>query len=154
MSKFSRVSLLLIVLFVLTCPSAPGVKADIYRWIDAKGILSFSNIPPVGKQLRALERHEETINPIVAAEAEVSKETTETPDDVTTAMEDDLSNADLSGADLRGAYGITPEQLATAYLDDETQLPEFNASPVYFSGASPMLESPFPDLPLFVEQGR
>lgn len=45
MSKFSRVSLLLIVLFVLTCPSAPGVKADIYRWIDAKGILSFKEQP-------------------------------------------------------------------------------------------------------------
>lgn len=66
----------------------------------------------------------------------------------------DLSDADLSGADLRGAYSVTPEQLATAYLDDETQLPEFDASPVYFSGASPMFESPFPDLPLFVEQGR
>ncbi len=111
MSKLSRVSLLLIVLFVLTCPSVPGVKADIYRWIDAKGILSFSNIPPVGKQLRALERHEETINPIVAAEAEVSKETTETPDDVTTAMEDDAETTESSL--------ITPAQGETTAAEDE-----------------------------------
>jgi hypothetical protein len=41
----------------------------------------------------------------------------------------DFYEADLSGADLRGVAGLTREQLAGAYMDDETQLPEVVAAP-------------------------
>jgi uncharacterized protein YjbI with pentapeptide repeats len=36
-----------------------------------------------------------------------------------------LSGAHLEGANLSSAYGLTPEQLASAYTDEATRLPNY-----------------------------
>jgi uncharacterized protein YjbI with pentapeptide repeats len=56
----------------------------------------------------------------------------------------DFTDADLRGADLTNAIGLTAEQIASAYTDDETQLPETFPLPVpaAYSPPPPLLEAP------------
>jgi len=62
--------LALIALCSVAVGGPPSAGAEIYRWVNANGVLSFGNTHPVGKRMREVEQLEETGGPGVGESTE------------------------------------------------------------------------------------